>query len=103
MPLNDLASLKAEMRDWAVDRPDLVPKFQDCIDLATNDLNKVLRTRHQHAEVELTLDENGEAALPSDYLEWRAVTALTNPKVPLVPLTPEGETKKFPDSYGGFP
>ena len=103
MALTDLASLKAEMKDWALDRPDLVGKFQDCIDLCTNDLNKVLRTRKQHAEIELVLDENGVAELPPDYLEWRAVTALTNPKVPLVPLTPEGEAKKYPNSYGGFP
>ena len=33
MALTDLASLKAEMRDWALDRPDLVGKFQDCIDM----------------------------------------------------------------------
>jgi hypothetical protein len=103
MALNNLANLKAEMRDWAIDRPDLIPKFQDCIDLAVNDLNKVLRARQQYATTQLTLDANGVAPLPADYLEWRAVTALTNPKVGLVPLTPEGETKVYPNSYGGFP
>lgn len=103
MPLSDLASLKAEMRDWAVDRPDLVPKFQDCIDMCTNDLNKVLRTRRQQATSLLTPDSTGTAALPPDYLEWRAVTSLTTPNVPLLPLTPEGMSETYPDTYGGVP
>ena len=103
MALDNLASLKAEMRDWALDRPDLVGKFQDCIDMATNDLNKVLRTRKQQAETELVLDENGVVPLPEDYLEWRTITALTNPRVTLQPLTPEGETDVYPSGYAGFP
>ena len=103
MALNNLASLKAEMRDWALDRPDLVGKFQDCVDLCTNDLNKVLRTRKQQAETQLVPDANGVIPLPDDYLEWRTVTALTNPKTVLQPLTPEGESDVYPNSYGGFP
>ena len=103
MALDNLANLKAEMRDWAVDRPDLIPKFQDFIDLAVNDINKVLRTRQQHAEVVFIPDENGVWPLPDDYLEWRSVTALLNPRTALVPLTPEGEVKRYPNAYGGFP
>jgi len=103
MPLGDLASIKAEMRDWAIDRPDLVPKFQDCIDMCTNDLNKVLRTRQQQAVADLVTDSNGVATLPPDYLEWRAVTALTSPRVALLPITPEGVAKLYPDTYGGIP
>lgn len=103
MPLSDLASLKAEMRDWAIDRPDLVGKFQDCIDMATNDLNKVLRTRRQHAEAMLVTNSTGIAPLPADYLEWRAVIAQTNPVTPLSPMTPEGMADKYPNTYGGQP
>jgi hypothetical protein len=103
MALNNLASLKAEMRDWAVDRPDLVSKFQDCIDMATNDLNRVLRTRRQQATVILTPDDTGTATLPPDYLEWRAVSSLITPNVALNPLTPEGMTEKYPTTYGGIP
>lgn len=103
MALDNLANLKAEMRDWALDRPDLVSKFQDCIDMATNDINKVLRTRQQHMETQLVCDENGDATLPPDYLEWRDVTALTNPVTELTPLSPEGESRKYANLYGGWP
>jgi hypothetical protein len=103
MALGTLSDLKSEMRDWALDRPDLIGKFQDCIDMATNDLNKVLRTRKQYAEVELVPDDEGVVPLPDDYLEWRAVTALSNPVTVLKPVTPEGVADIYPNAYGGWP
>lgn len=103
MALDTLSDIISEMRDWAADRPDLIGKFQDCIDLTTNDLNKVLRGPKQHAVVSLTPDENGIAALPDDYLEWRSVTSDANPRKALLPLTPEGEVDVYPNAYGGVP
>lgn len=103
MALESLADIKSAMKEWAADRPDLVGQFQDCIDMTTNDLNKVLRGPKQHAEASLTLDSNGMVALPVDYLEWRLVSFDTNPRIVLRPLTPEGELDVYPNAYGGQP
>lgn len=103
MALDTLSNLMSEMKEWAGDRPDLVPRFKDCIDMTTNDLNKVLRTRQQQAEITVTCDEDGVAELPPDYLEWRNVRALTNPITDLDPLSPEGATDIYPSPYGGWP
>ncbi len=103
MALDNLSNLISEMKEWAGDRPDLIPRFKDCIDMTTNDLNKVLRTRKQQETVVVTCDGNGVVALPDDYLEWREVSALTNPLTHLEPLTPEGMTDIYPQPYGGWP
>jgi hypothetical protein len=103
MALNNFASLSAEMKDWALDRPDLVPKFQDCINMAINDVNAVLRMPQQQAVVMLTPDDNGVCELPDDYLEVRRVTWFGNPQTVLKPLTPEGNIDVYPNTYGGTP
>src|SRR6478609_6343470 len=103
MPLNNFASLTAEMRDWALDRPDLVPKFQDCINMAINDVNAVLRMPQQQAIINLTPDDAGVCKLPDDFLEVRRVTWYGSTITVLEPLTPEGDIDVYPQGYGGPP
>jgi hypothetical protein len=103
MALDNLANLFSSMQQWAVDRPDLVPYFQDCVDMAINDINRVLRLRQQQQEIVLTLDAASSAPLPDDYLEWRQVRYLGSPEVNLEPLTPEGSSDEYAYPSGGTP
>jgi hypothetical protein len=103
MALNNFANLTASMQAWAVDRPDLVPQFQDCIDLAINDINAVLRMPDQQTTVQLVCDSTGQINMPDDFLEIRRVTWLGNPRKVLGPLSPEGEAQVYPAPYGSPP
>lgn len=103
MALDNLANLFSSMQQWAIDRPDLVPYFQDCVDMAINDINRVLRLRQQQKDVVLTLDAASSAPLPDDYLEWRQVRYLGSPEVNLEPLTPEGSSDEYAYPSGGVP
>jgi len=98
MALNNLANLFSTMQQWAIDRPDLVPQFQDAVDMAINDINQVLRMKEQQTTVMLTPDANSYITLPDDYLEWRAVRWLGTPRTTLTPLTPEGDTDEYETS-----
>lgn len=101
MALNNFAALTASMQSWSIDRPDLVPIFQDCIDLCINDVNSVLRMPDQITEVSLTPDPTtGEVPLPDDLLEIRSVVAMGLPMVSLQPLTTEGSVDKYPELWG---
>jgi hypothetical protein len=103
MALNNFASLTASMQQWAVDRPDLVPIFQDCIDLCINDINATLRMPDQQVTVQLVCDGTGHINMPDDFLEIRRVTWLGNPRVELQPLSPSGEVDLYAAPYGSPP
>jgi len=103
MALNNFAALTAQMQDWAVDRPDLVNKFQDCIDLCMNDVNQVLRMPEQQATVNLTPDDDGICELPDDFLEVRRVFWNGPARIALEPLSPEGDVDVYATITGGYP
>jgi hypothetical protein len=82
MALLTYSDLKSSICNWMIDRQDLAVVAADCISLSENDMNKILRTRKQHATAEIT-PVDGVIDLPPDYLAWRSVTALTSPRRPL--------------------
>lgn len=99
MSLNTFSSLKSAITDWMQGRTDILGNTEDFITLAESEFNRVLRVREMEASDDLTLDGNGETTLPTDYLAWRTVTALTNPRRELEFATPS----YIEDTYGDRP
>lgn len=103
MSLDSYSSLKSSITDWLQGRTDLATVVDDFIDLAEAEMNRVLRVREMEASDTLTLDSNGEATLPTDYLAWRSVTALTSPRIDVEYATPSFIEDAYGDRYSGNP
>lgn len=103
MALDSYSSLKSSITDWLQGRTDLVTVVDDFIDLSEAEFNRVLRVREMEATSTLTLDGNGEATLPTDYLAWRTVTALTDPRREVEYATPSYIEDTYPDRPSGYP
>lgn len=103
MALASYTDLMASIQNWMYDRPDLAPMCGDFIALAENDLNQALRTRNQLRTEVLTLDVEGQADIPDDYLAYRQVTALTNPRRPLSLIAPSYRDAELPYRVAGDP
>lgn len=70
--------LKEAVANW-LNRSDLDTVIPNFIANAEARLNKRVRHRDMVSEESLTFDTDGEAALPSDFLEWRALSLDTTP------------------------
>lgn len=103
MALSSYGDLKASIQSWMFDRTDLAPQAGDFISLCEAELNRILRTRRQLTIDTLVLDSDSRAALPSDYLEFRRVTALTSPRRTLDMVTPNYRDEFYPYRQSGFP
>lgn len=103
MALASYTDLTASIQNWMYDRPDLAPMCGDFIAMAENALNDVLRTRSQLTTVTLSLDASGQVAIPEDYLSFRQVTALTNPRRPLSLVAPSYRDAEMPYRMAGDP
>lgn len=103
MSLDSYSSLKSAIADWLHGRTDLATTVDDFIDLAEAEMNRVLRVREMETSSTLTLDSNGEATLPTDYLAWRSVTALTNPRRDVEYATPSFIEDQYGDRATGYP
>ncbi len=101
MALDSYTGLKSAIQDWLI-RPDLVNVVDTFIDLCESELNYSLRTRHQLTTVALTPDSDGYVDLPADYLEFRQVTALTNPRRVLQNVAPSYRDWAY-DRSSGYP
>lgn len=88
MALASYDDIRTGVQNWLFDRPDLASMCPDFISLFEGDMNRTTRTRHQLTNVTLTPDVDGKADIPEDYLEFRQVTALTNPRRPLSLVAP---------------
>jgi hypothetical protein len=63
-----------------------------------------LRTAAMETAGTLTLDANGEATLPTDYLEWRFAISTTSSAVAAIePMTPGQITDRYSTTAGGIP
>ncbi|PWL17397.1 hypothetical protein DKP76_11505 [Falsochrobactrum shanghaiense] len=93
MALSSYGDLIASIQSWMLDRVDLASMCGDFIALAEGDMNKHLRTRDQLTTVTLTLDANGQADLPSDYLAVRQAVSSANPRCELELIVPPYETQ----------
>lgn len=103
MALDTYSSLKSSVTDWLQGRTDLAPQVDDFIDLAEAEMNRVLRVREMEEYDDLTLDANGEATLPTDYLAWRTVTALASPRIEVQYATPSYIEDTYGDRASGYP
>jgi hypothetical protein len=95
MSLADYSGLKLSVQAWLGDRTDLATLVDDCILLTESRLNKRLRTRDMETSTTLT-PTSGVCTIPTDYLEFRSVEALTNP-VRILELIDQGFAD---DNYG---
>lgn len=88
--MESYSELKAEITSWSWGRTDIAAKADLIIDMVEADLNNgvlgldgsfvSLRTREMEAEDDLTPDSDGQATLPTDYLEFRQVVSLNSPR-----------------------
>lgn len=103
MSLDTYSSLKSAITDWLQGRTDLATNVDDFIDLAEADFNRIIRVREMETSATLTPDSDGEATLPSDYLAWRTVTALTDPRIQLGYVAPSYMEDQYGDRASGYP
>src|SRR6188768_2969249 len=103
MAITSYSDLKSSIQSWMYDRSDLATEADDFVALCEAEMNQVLRTRRQITITELTLDSDSRAALPTDYLEFRRVTALTSPRRTLDLVSPNYRDDTYPYRHSGFP
>lgn len=89
--------LKATIRDYlGIDSSSAyADKVDLAIDLAESRFNAELRTRNQLTTAVLTLDENGEADLPTDYVGFYRAVAAEAVKVDLSEVSAEWMDSHF--------
>ncbi|BCH22462.1 phage adaptor protein [Mesorhizobium sp. L-8-3] len=103
MAIQTLGDLKASIADWMFDRQDLAAVAGDFVTLCQADLNRVLRTRRQLTSATLTLGSDGEADIPADYLQFREVTAILNPRRVLEFVAPTYRDWAYPYKFADLP
>lgn len=103
MAIQTLGDLKSSIADWMFDRQDLATVAADFVTLCQADLNRVLRTRRQLANVTLTLDADGQADIPADYLQFREVAAILNPRRVLEFVAPTYQDWAYPYEFADLP
>jgi hypothetical protein len=77
--------LKADIADW-LNRDDLSAQIPKFIAQAEREFNRVLRVPEMEAVAELAVDA-ATISLPADFLEMRALTLDSDPKIVLEPMT----------------
>jgi len=102
MAISVYSDLKSAITDWLA-RSDLTAFADTAIELAEADFNRVLRVRDMETYDTLTPDSNGEATLPTDYLQWRTVTALLSPRIELEYIAPSYMEDQYGDRASGYP
>lgn len=102
MALSTYAELQASIADW-LNRTDLTTQIKDFILQVEKQANARLNVGDMEATASLTLDANGEASLPSDYIGLRQVTAASSPKRPLKNVSPEYQDKCYGYREAGIP
>lgn len=103
MSIDSYSDLRVAIQQWMFDRSDLATFCADFIALCEADINLVLRARRQIKTATLSLDTDSRATIPSDYLEFRNVTALTSPRRRLEAVAPGTRDDAYPFRQAGFP
>jgi hypothetical protein len=101
MSLQTYADLTAALTNW-LQRSDLAALLPNFVQLFEACANRRLRVRQQEATVELA-PGNGVAALPPDYLAWRRLTWIGNPRQELAYVEPSWLQAAYPDLPAGLP
>ena len=104
MAINTYAALQNAIVRWArktgdMEFSDTVPDF---IRLCEADINRTMRMREMEATTTLTPSSN-EVTLPTNYIEWRLVTANTTPPGVMTPTTRGLVAQTYSDSTSPNP
>jgi hypothetical protein len=102
MAITTRATLISAVTD-TLNRTDLDTVALTWLSLAETDIAARVRSAGTESSTNLTLDAAGEASLPSDYGEWRAVTANTAPRRSLDYITPSRMDEDYPYRDSGAP
>ncbi len=114
MALATYSDLKSAVQSWQYGRADIATVVDDFIDLTEGDLNSgvrdpltgevvKLRTRNMETSGTLSPDTNGEATLPTDYLEFRQITSLDSPRRNLTLIAPSQAEELYGDRASDLP
>lgn len=98
MPITTYSELQQAVADW-MNRADLSATIPNFIANAEARLNRRIRCRAMETSTSLSLNTEGQATLPNDYLEWRFLTVATSPaSVPefVEPDSPEFQYRHRP-------
>lgn len=98
MAISTYSELQQAVADW-MNRSDLTAVIPNFIGNAEARLNRRIRCRAMETSSALSLNSDGQATLPADYLEWRFLTVATTPaSVPemVEPDSPEFQYKHRP-------
>jgi hypothetical protein len=102
MAISDYAGLQTAITTWLA-RTTLSIYTPDFIRLFEAKFNRTVRVREMEEFTPLTVDANGEVALPSDYLETRRLIFVGDSKIPLDYLSPNEFRWRYPTISQGFP
>lgn len=103
MALSTYTELQASIVRWAMRTGDseFTAQVPDFVVLCESRCNRILRVRAMEAVSTLTLDADGTAALPSDYIAFRDVTATDyDPPCSLQVVSPDYAVNEHPYSAG---
>ena len=90
--ITSYASLQTEIAAW-LNRDDLTSEISTFIANGEGRLNRMVRHREMQTSSSVALDANGEANVPSDYIEWRLLTLSTTPES--TPRYVEPDSREF--------
>jgi hypothetical protein len=102
MAITTRATLISAVTD-TLNRTDLDTVALTWLSLAETDIAARVRSADMESNATLTLDAAGEASLPADYGEWRAVTANSSPRRSLEFITPSRMDQDYPFRDSGSP
>jgi hypothetical protein len=100
--LTTLSDLNSAIASFLFDRTELTPQFSTFIAILEGELNQILRVNDQLKTTTLTLDANGEATLPDDFLSFRSAVSQTNPVIRLDHIVPGTLDALYP-AVSGYP
>lgn len=102
MAIGTYSDLKQAITDWFMSRSDLAANADDFIALAEEYFNLTLRCREMETVTTLTPVSN-VCTLPTDYLEYKRVTALGSVRRKLLYITEDGADSLYPLRGSGIP
>lgn len=105
MALSNYGELKAAVASL-LNRSDLTAAIPDFIAMCEASINRNTKARNRRMETTTTLSlasGGREVTLPSDFIESRAATLQSSPRVVLGYLTPEALESTYADESSGIP
>ena len=104
MAITNYAGLVTAVSNWAERTDDpFTARIDDFIALAETGFNLQLRLRQMEARTTLTTDATGLVALPADFIEWRRLTYVGNPRRDLEYIEPRNLEYSYPDAPVDMP